>query len=166
MAFVRQRITALLIDWLTICGYLIVLAGVVTASFFIFWGEIPEMTALQSQLVATFTTVIPAIGWYTYAESRPPFASFGKRKQNLHVRYRYNAVFSALIRNIFKFLPWQFGHMAVISGMYNNFESTGTIIVYLMSIFLALTYVLQVLVTPSHRHLGDLFAGARVASSV
>lgn len=166
LAFVRQRIFALFIDWLTISGYLIVLAVIATASFFVYWGEIPQFTSGQGQLIATLTSVVPAIFWFTYKESRPPFASFGKRKQKLRVRYRHNPFISALVRNAFKFLPWQLGHMGVISGIDNNFESMMSIIVCLFSIFLALTYFMQVIVTPSHRHIGDLVAGGRVVPAV
>lgn len=159
---VIKRLQALLIDWLCICGYLVVLALVVLGFYFLVLQEIPEFTAMQSQLVATFTTVIPVVIWFTVKESQIPFASFGKRQEELTVKYRGNPLTSALIRNIFKFLPWQLGHMSVIDGLYNGWDSPVTMVIYLVSIFLALTYVMQVIFTPSHRHLPDLVSGARV----
>lgn len=159
---VMKRLKALFIDWLYICGYLIVLALVMFALYLFIFQGIPEFTAIQSQLVAAFTTVIPVIAVFTWMEAQTTFATRGKREFGLRLNYRGNPWRSALIRNILKFLPWQLAHMSVIDGMYNGWESPLTMVIYLMSIFLALTYVMQVVVTPSHRHLPDLVAGARV----
>lgn len=161
-ARVTKRLLALVIDWLTICGYLIVLALVMFCIYLFVLDGIPEMTALQSQLIATLTTVVPVIAWFTVKEAQIPYAALGKREMELTVKYRGNPWTGALIRNIFKFLPWQLGHMSVIDGMYNGWESPLTMTIYLLSIFLALTYVMQVVITPSRRHLPDLLAGARV----
>lgn len=159
---VTKRLLALAIDWLTICGYLIVLALLMFLFYIFVLDGIPELSALQTQLIATFTTVVPVIAWFTIKEAQIPFAALGKREMELTIKYRGNPWTGALTRNVLKFLPWQLGHMSVIDGMYNGWESPLTMTMYLVSIFLALTYVAQVVITPSHRHFPDLVAGARV----
>lgn len=159
---VMNRLKALFIDWLYICGYLVVLALVMVSIYLFILQGIPEFTALQTHLVATFTTVVPAIAWFTWQEAQTSFASPGKREFGLRLEYRGDPWRSALIRNTLKFLPWQLGHMGVIDGMYNGFESSVPTIILLASIFLGLTYVMQVVITPSHRHLPDLISGSRL----
>ena len=68
-SIVTKRLLALVIDWLTICGYLIVLALVMFGIYLFVLDGIPEFTALQSQLVATFTTVVPVVAWFTVKEA-------------------------------------------------------------------------------------------------
>ena len=159
---VAKRLLALVIDWLLICGYLIVLAIVAFMLYLIVWDRIPEFSAIQTQLIAAFTTVVPVTTWFTLKEAQIPFATTGKIQMELTVNYRSDAAKSALIRSVLKFLPWQLAHVGVIHGYYTDFESSTSMLIVLGSLFLALTYVMQVVITPSHRHFPDIIAGARV----
>ena len=159
---VAKRLLALVIDWLLVCGYLIALALVAFFIYLALWDRVPDFTMIQTQIISAATTVIPVIVWFTWKESQVPFASTGKIQMELTVKYRGDALKSALVRNGVKFLPWQLAHIGVIHGYYMDFESPASMLIILVSLFLALTYVMQVVVTPSHRHIADLLAGARV----
>lgn len=157
-----RRLQALALDWLVICGYLVVLALVAMFFYFLLLDGIPKFNVWQSQLLATFTTVVPVLSWFAVKEAQIPFATFGKSEMEITVKYTRNPWISAFIRNILKFLPWQLAHMGVIGGIYSEWENPAASFTVLVSLFLALTYVLQVIVTPSHRHLPDLVAGTRI----
>ena len=159
---VTKRLLALAIDWLLICGYLIVLALAAFLTYLALWDRVPAFSHLQTQLIAALTSVVPVILWFTHKESRIPFATTGKIQMELTVKYRGDALRSALVRNILKFLPWQLAHMGVIYGSFTDFESSVAMLTVLVSIFLALTYAMQVVITPSHRHFPDIVSGAQV----
>ena len=92
-------------DSLVILAYLVLLFGVTMAVYMLLLDEIPQMSELQSQLVALVTSVIPIVLIFTdldYAQG----GSFGKKKAGLKLAYRHKSVKSSLLRNIVKFLPW------------------------------------------------------------
>lgn len=159
---VAKRLIALAIDWLLICGYLIVLAMLAFFTYLVLWDRMPDFSHMQSQILAFVTSVVPVVGWFSWKESRIPFASTGKIQMELTVAYKSRVLRSAVIRNILKFLPWQLAHMGVIYGIVTDFESPNAMMLILISIFLAMTYVLQVVITPSHRHFPDIISGAHV----
>lgn len=163
-AIVMNRLKALIIDWLFICGYLIVLALVMFTVYLAVWQGVPDFSVLQVQALTALTTVVPVTLWFTWKEAQIPFASFGKQEFALQMQYRGNPWRSALIRNLLKFLPWQLAQAGTIHGMFTNFESSAPMLIVMVGLFLALTYVMQVMITPSHRHLPDLVAGARVVN--
>ncbi|HLV09579.1 MAG TPA: hypothetical protein VKY40_05180, partial [Halanaerobiales bacterium] len=90
------------------------------------------------------------------------FASFGKRKAGLMVKYKRDPIIGSIIRNVLKFLPWQFGHMAVIRGIYNGFESYYVKIFYGLAILLPVIYTGMVLLRKDHRHIPDILAKSNV----
>ncbi len=51
---------------------------------------------------------------------------FGKRKFGLVVRYQKIVFFAVLIRNLFKFLPWQLGHIGNHWGLHRVYKSDRT----------------------------------------
>lgn len=79
-------------------------------------------------LIATLTSVIPLIIIFSIIEGSKNFASWGKRKANLCIIYKGNPVKGSILRNTLKFLPWQFGHMSTINGIYNDFDTPFSII--------------------------------------
>ena len=159
---INTRIKELLYDWLFIWVYLLALFSVIMVVYLVLIGGIPVFDSMQSQLVATLTTVVPLILVFTIMEGREPFASYGKRKMNLTVIYKGNPMTGSLIRNTLKLLPWQFGHMSTISGMYNGFDSMFSIVFFSLSMGLSLMYILMAFLSKNNRHLADLIAGSTV----
>ena len=162
VAPIKLRFKALFIDYLCIVAYLALLMGVAMACYKLFFGEVPQFTALQSQLVAFFTSVLPVMGWFAFMESKGDFASLGKRKVGIQVKYERfgkNPLVSSILRNALKFLPWQLAHMAVIEGVYDGFESRSLLIVTLV---LPVIYVAMAVIRKDHRHFADIVSGSYV----
>ncbi|SDK71183.1 hypothetical protein SAMN04488098_10545 [Alkalibacterium thalassium] len=68
----------------------------------------------------------------------------------------------SMIRNTLKFLPWQFGHMSTIYGIYYGFDSLFPVIYLMLSIGLAGKYIVMAFTRKDGRHLADLIAGSMV----
>lgn len=162
MKSIITRFKALFYDWLFICGYLIILFIFSFILYFLILDGIPEFTNLEAQLIASFTSVIPIIIIFSLMEGIK-YSSFGKRIMNLKIIYKSHPLKGAFIRNIFKFLPWQLGHMSTINGIYTNFNFL-SIIFFSLSILLTILYVLMMIIRKDNRHLADIIAGSKVIS--
>ena len=154
-----DRIKELVIDWLVICIYLIMLAVISISFYIIVLKEIPKVTELQSQLIATITSVIPIIIIFSILDFRR--GSIGKQKVGLKLYFKKREFKYSIIRNIVKFLPWQIGHMATIHGIYTEFD-TISIILQIIAITLLVTMFLMGILRKDKRHLGDIVAGTQV----
>jgi uncharacterized RDD family membrane protein YckC len=162
---IMLRFKELFFDWLFICAYLVLLLIIAIAIYFLFFNGIPEFTNSQSQLIATLTSVVPIIIIFSIAEGTKNFASWGKRKANLRVIYKGNPVKGSIIRNTLKFLPWQFGHMSTINGIYNGFDTSFSMIFLSLSMTLSIVYILMGFINKDNRHLADILAGSKVVKS-
>lgn len=160
MTIITNRFKALFLDWLFICGYLIVLFIISLFIYFFIFDGIKQFTNLEVQLIASFTSVIPIIIIFSLMEGTK-YTSFGKGIMKLKISYKSHPIRSAFIRNIFKFLPWQFGHISTINGIYNDFNLL-SIIFFSLSIFLTLLYIVMILVRKDNRHLADLIASSKI----
>lgn len=157
----KQRLTELLVDWILICLYLVTLFLIILIiNYFIFGEALPVQDELYSQLIATFTTTIPITGIFAWLDYRWA-GSLGKQFAGLTVRFKQVSFSRSLVRNVLKFLPWQFGHMAVIHFMYGSVDAFG-IISYVLSVGLLIIYLYMGLYRPDKRHLADLVAGSQV----
>ena len=162
----RQRIRELFLDWLFICAYLMVLFIIFMVVYLVFLGDIPDFTQIESQLVSLFTTVLPISIIFSIREGSAPYASWGKRRTSLAVSYSSSPVKRSMIRNTLKLLPWQFGHMSTIYGIYYGFDSLFPVIYLMLSIGLAGTYIVMAFTRKDGRHLADLIAGSKVVKKI
>ena len=154
-----DRIKELVIDWLVICVYLIILAIISVSFYMIVFKGIPKVTELQSQLIATITSVIPIIIIFSILDFQK--RSIGKQKSGLKLYFKERKFRYSIIRNIVKFMPWQIGHMATIHGIYTEFD-TLSIVLQIISLTLLVTMFLMGILRKDKRHLGDILAGTQV----
>lgn len=154
-----DRIKELVIDWLVICIYLIILVIISLSFYMIVFKGIPKVTELQSQLIATITSVIPIIIIFSILDFKK--GSIGKQKAGLKLYFKKREFKYSIIRNIVKFLPWQIGHMATIHGIYTEFD-TISIILQIIALTLLVTMFLMGILRKDKRHLGDIVAGTQV----
>ena len=82
---VKIRLKELLVDYVVIIAYLVLLLIINLVIMFFFLKGIPEYTETQSQLIATFTSVIPIILIFSYLDFKD--GSFGKRAAGLKLTY-------------------------------------------------------------------------------
>ena len=154
-----DRIKELVIDWLVICIYLIMLAIISVSFYMIVFKVISKVTELQSQLIATITSVIPIISIFSILDFRR--GSIGKQKVGLKLYFKKREFKYSVIRNIVKFLPWQIGHMATIHGIYTEFD-TISIVLQIIALTLLVIMFLMGTLRKDKRHLGDILAGTQV----
>lgn len=161
----RQRGIEVLIDYLVILAYLIILALVTLAGYFLFLGGVPKITMWQSQAIALVTSVAPMVLVFTQLDFRGAHGSYGKRVANLRVQFQTQRYWRSLVRNCVKFLPWQLAHQGVIEGVYTDFTSLASQLLPSISLALAVVLVAMMLLRPDKRHLGDLLAGTQVIAA-
>ena len=154
-----DRIKELIIDWLVICIYLIMLTIISVSFYMIVFKGIPKVTELQSQLIATITSVIPIIIIFSILDFRR--GSIGKQKVGLKLYFKKREFKYSIIRNIVKFLPWQIGHMATIHGIYTEFD-TLSIVLQIIALTLLVIMFLMGILRKDKRHLGDIVAGTQI----
>lgn len=159
---IKLRLKELLFDWLFICGYLLLLLMIALVFYFQVFKGIPEFTNMQSQLIATLTSVVPIIIIFSIMEGSKNFTSWGKRKANLIIVYKGDPMKGSIIRNTLKFLPWQFGHMSTINGMYIDYISPFSLVFLILSISLSIVYILMAFIRKDNMHLADILAGSQV----
>lgn len=115
-ATLLQRVWAFALDYLIICGYLILL-GIVTSVVltYVGWGVLSGFFAspLRADLLAFLTSVFPVALYFAVTESSSRQASWGKRRRGLRVVSANGGRVSflrALSRSLLKLLPWQLAH--------------------------------------------------------
>lgn len=157
----KDRVLALLIDWAAICLYLVFLfvcfAILYTALFgtiFISLGE--GLTHLMSFVVS----VLPVMLAFALMDYHG--GTIGKRKCNLTVVFQKHSLSASLLRNIVKFLPWQFGHMIAIHAMYHSEDGMWPIIILGVLTYSTLLLMLMALWRQDKRHLADMLSGTQV----
>ena len=153
------RIKELCVDWLVISAYLLCLFAVSMACYFMTLGGIPAFSELHSQLIATFASVLVIVAVFTYLDFRG--GSIGKHTAELEVYFTHRSFSHSFVRNGIKFLPWQIGHMAVIHGVYTEFD-TMSIVLSIVSCALLVIMFLMGTMRRDRRHLGDMLAGTQV----
>lgn len=155
----KQRLKAILIDYLVILVYLMLLFLIMTAFYVLVLKEIPRFTEIQTHWISFLTTVFPTILFFTIIDLKQP--SPGKQRTNLIIHYQHKSISAALIRNIIKFLPWQIAHWGIVHGMYHQFNLLSIILMNMGFLFL-LFLIGQALFTKNKRHLGDYLAQTQV----
>jgi uncharacterized RDD family membrane protein YckC len=109
-----RRVTAWLIDWACILGWVLVTLAVGLPLYLT--GVTHESNAVELNIMAALIMVVPVAVAAAILESRPGGATPGKRVLRLRVRNHGDAVgfARALGRNGLKIaLPWLLGHAAV-----------------------------------------------------
>ena len=155
----KLRLQEWFIDYLFICGYLLVLFVISLGFYVLIFNGIPNFSEWQSQLIATCFSVLPMIFIFSFLDFSK--GSFGKRQVGLIVYFNKKTYSASLIRNIIKFLPWELGHIATIHGMYTNHDGVSIAFSFL-SLTLLLILVIMGILRADKRHLGDFLAGTQV----
>ena len=153
------RIKELCIDWLVISAYLLCLFAVSMACYFMMLGGIPAFSEFHSQLIATLASVLVVVALFTYLDFKG--GSIGKRTAGLEIYFAHRSFSRSLVRNGIKFLPWQIGHMAVINGVYTEFDIMSIVLSLISCILLVIMFLMGTM-RRDRRHLGDMLAGTQV----
>lgn len=145
-AGVGKRIKAFAYDYLIIFTYIVVLAGV-NYGIVLSGGGLEKISPWFElvwflDLFAFLTLILPVILYFTFQESSPRQATWGKRKVGLHVIDSNGGQLSigkAFLRSIIKFLPWQIAHTSIYQATETGF---GNELPPVSQIGIALTYLI------------------------
>lgn len=115
----RRRIQAFLWDYLVILVYLSVLVGV--GAYLTLGPDAEQWRPLfadpvRADAIAFGLTVVPVVAYFALCESSASGATFGKRRMGIRVLRADGEPLSAgraLLRAIFKFVPWQVAHTGI-----------------------------------------------------
>ena len=113
-----RRIAAFCIDWCVIAawGGLLFAAAVLS-------GAGGPTGPWMGQLVGLLTMTLPVVLYFSLTESSAMQGSFGKRALGLRLTDEAGARISlpsALLRNLVKFAPWEFGHMLAQQAVFSD----------------------------------------------
>lgn len=156
---IKRSVKEWAIDYLIIILLLVAVAIIFSIIYFVM-GRIPEVTELQSNVLAFFTSIVPVIILFSYTDYHG--GSYGKKRAGIELMFEDRTAAKALLRNIIKFIPWQLGHMSTISGIYSNYESLTSQILTPVSVGLLLLLIGMRLFRQDGRHLGDMLAGTSI----
>jgi len=168
----RSRVFAFALDYLLICGYILV---VTTISTFMIRGPLRQhtdslfATPTRRDLIAFLTLILPVTLYFTYCESSHHQATWGKRKVGVFVTDRHGGRLSrsrAFARSALKFAPWQVAHTSLFHIPGWPLASTtvpplaqGGLSVGMLT---ASAYLLSIIIDKQHRALFDRVTGSMV----
>lgn len=162
----KKRFFSMIIDYLVIVGYTLLLLVLSLLLYYVgFDGEIPKLNEWQGNAVSFFTLLLPVYLFFVITENSSRHASIGKRKVGLFVASMKGtlSLWQVILRNFFKFLPWQIAHMAMFHVIENN--SKPTIYYYSCLIFVYTFPIINIaciIFRKDRRALHDLIAGTLV----
>lgn len=171
----RRRITALLIDYLVILGWMAVL-GLISLIIYVVRGSYPDLLGLLGplRLEALFFTILtlPVVVYHFCTEAGPRHATIGKRVLGLRVQSLAGGPPSRgqiARRTVIKFLPWELAHFFILQLQWRSGHPDGPgVLPTWVSAGLVMTYLVPLgygaIVAFSRRHRGphDFVAGTSV----
>lgn len=123
MSLILKRIAAGLIDWLIIMLYAMMLFAVVKVLASAEIISIGVMHPFKGQVTGFLTLTLPVVLYGIFMEQHRR-ATFGKRIMKLTVSG--SGLKGIVIRNVLKFLPWEFAHAGVLWVNYIGMGDRGT----------------------------------------
>ena len=161
-----KRIKAAFIDYLLIIGYAMLL--------FLFTKTISSLTQfnlsrdpLKGQLTGFFTLTLPVFLYFYYAEKSEWKGTVGKRLQKIQLQtVTDQPAKTVLLRNFFKWLPWELAHTGVHWIMYYSSENIEAHlwvwIVLLIPQLIALVYFISIISSKGISSIYDKIANTKI----
>lgn len=116
-----RRILAFAVDWLVIAAW----GGLLFGAVMLFAGGDPPRPSgpWKAQAIGFIAMTVPVTLYFALMESSPRGATLGKRVLDLRVTSAAGErlpVSRTLLRNIIKFIPWEFGHLVAQQAMFSS----------------------------------------------
>lgn len=167
-ANLKKRFVAFLIDYLLIVLWGIVLFAISMFIYNVVLDGIPKFDEIGMNLLS-LTMIVPVILYSIIMEAGKKHATLGKQKMTIKVSaIDCNTVnlCHIIVRNIIKFLPWQFGHMMIFRGFALNWElSLFWMTMFIIADILPILWIAIVVIRKDHKGIYDLIAGTIVVDS-
>lgn len=164
MHLIFKRILALGIDWVIIVLYAVVLFTSMAALASVGVITLGTVHPVTGQLIGFFTLTLPVVLYSIFLEAGHRHATLGKRMMKIEVAGEELTTRQVIVRNIIKFLPWEFAHAGILWINYINTPDTPLWIWILLIAPQAIVaiYVMAVIATKGSRSLHDMISGTRV----
>jgi hypothetical protein len=163
----KNRLFAFCIDYLLIIAYALFL-WLISNLLTHYLRITPEIShPVVSQCVGFFTLTLPVFFYFFFSERSRKKGTIGKRKFNIYIddsnsKWR-NAI---LLRNIFKFLPWEMAHTGVHWIIYYSNNTLATPSWVWMALIIpqaiAIFYITSIFYYKGESSVYDIMAGTRI----
>jgi|JI102314A2RNA_FD_contig_51_1578006_length_1183_multi_2_in_0_out_0_1 uncharacterized RDD family membrane protein YckC len=164
MHLIFKRIFAWIIDWLIIAVYACALFGVMMTLSSMEIVTLGAVHPVKGQVIGFLTLTLPVVLYCIFTEAGSRHATFGKRIMKIEIMGNPLTTGEIVLRNVIKFLPWEFAHAGILWINYINTPETPRWI-WLLLIgpqVLVVIYVMSIVATKGSRSLYDMIAGTRV----
>lgn len=164
MHLIIKRFLAFMIDWLIIVLYACTLFGIMIVLASQGLVMLGPMYPLKGQLVAFLTLTLPVVLYYVIMECSTRHASIGKRIMKIRVS---GSTGSIVLRNVIKFLPWEFAHAGILWVNYIGHVETPLWIWALLILpqLAVAAYLVSIILTRGERSVYDIISGAHVSNA-
>ncbi|KAF1305205.1 RDD family protein [Candidatus Enterococcus willemsii] len=156
----KRRLLVLGIDYLFIllwAGFLFI----IMMSLYYFLGSIPTFNEWRMNLLS-LTMFGPVFIYSLVTETSNQHATIGKSWMKLVVNSTNNQPIrfrQILVRNIIKYLPWQYAHMLIFRGFALNWELDPFWLgMFVLTYILPISWFVVVVIRKDHRGIHDLVA--------
>lgn len=115
-SYLRRRLLSLAIDFSMIVAYVLLLFGMTSLIYRLVLGTTPVFDIFTAHLIGFVTLILPVLVYFIISELGVSSNTLGKRIVGLKVASIDNKKLSinqAVLRNVIKFLPWEFAHVLV-----------------------------------------------------
>jgi uncharacterized RDD family membrane protein YckC len=164
MHLIFKRILAWIIDWVIIVAYAFALFGVMMALSSMGIVALGSVHPVQGQMIGFLTLTLPVVLYCILTEAGLKHATVGKRIMKIEIIGNPLTTREIVLRNIIKFLPWEFAHAGVL---WINYSKTPEIPLWIWVLLvvpqiLVVIYIVSIVATKGSRSLYDIIAGTRV----
>jgi len=164
----KKRFMALLIDYLLVVLWGVILFAISIFIYNVILDGIPKFDEIGMNLIS-LTMIVPVILYSIIMEAGKKHGTLGKQKMKIKVSaIDCNAVNlrHIIVRNMIKFLPWQFGHMMMFRGFALNWElSPYWKSMLIITVILPIIWIAVVVIRNDHKGIHDLIAKTTVVDS-
>lgn len=164
MHLIFKRILAWIFDWLIIAGYACVVFGLMWTLASLDILSLSALHPVKGQVIGFLTLTLPVVLYCIFTEAGSKHATFGKRIMKIEIMGNPLTIGEIVLRNVIKFLPWEFAHAGVLWINYIKTPETPLWIWILLIApqVLIVIYIMSIVATKGSRSLYDMIAGTRV----
>lgn len=166
-ASLKLRFIALIIDGGLILSYIAILIAVALTFYYLVIGGIPALGMNTAHAIGFLSLTIPIATYFILSEHSKRHGSIGKQITKIKViSYDGNPLTTkqVIIRNIIKFLPWEYAHTLLYILFLGNYTKSSTLLFIglIIANIIPIVYICIVLLRKDHRGPHDLAAGTIV----
>lgn len=158
---IKRRILAFLVDYVVIVLYASILYAITMTI------DPPKMSPYLGAIIGFLSLTLPVFLYFYLSEKSNSKGTLGKRFMRIAVNsYSQNQNKSILIRNLFKFLPWEMAHYGVHWLVYLS-SSVVAIpnwvwVTLVLPQLTVLAYLISIIISQGRRSLYDQLAGTQI----